>query len=184
MEKDRTIHLKICVLAIIIGLGVSGVYVCRGLYADGSFHLYKVLVFYNVWGDWPRLFADYLVQLPTFFFIKIRIRDLNILNLSYSFGLIAIPLGLWLLSLIISFKTPNFWLITLAFSASYLNSGFFSAGEYNLTYSATAFCFSIITSPRLDVMRLAAFLIVAGLLTRSYEAMAYLGPFLAFISLN
>ena len=181
-KKFERFNLKICVLAIIIGLGVSGVHVCRGLYADGSFHLYMVLVELKPSGDLSRLFADYLVQLPTFFTMRIGVRDLNILNLSYSFGLIVIPLGLWLLSLIISFKTPNFWLITLAFSASYLNSGFFSVGEYNLTYSATAFCFSIITSPRLDVMRLVAFLIVAGLLTRSYEAMAYLGPFLAFIS--
>lgn len=42
-----------------------------------------------------------------------------------SFGLIGIPLLLWISALLISFRSERFWYFCLAFAVSYLSAGFF-----------------------------------------------------------
>ena len=63
---------------------------------------------------------------------------------SDSLGLIAIPLGFWISALLIQTKTCFFWLFVAAFSVSYLSSGFFAIGEFNIAYAMVAFCASIL----------------------------------------
>jgi hypothetical protein len=126
-------------------LGVLGVYVARGLYADGAYFLFSILSSHGfVDDDKPRLFALLITQVPLVMAMKIGINDLNLLIRLHSFGLIIFPLVFWLAALKIQMKTELFWIFVAEFSVSYLCSGFFAIGEYNLCYSMAAFSAAII----------------------------------------
>ena len=175
---------KLFILFAMLGLGVTGIYAARGLYADGSFLLYAVLTIYGYFDfDKPRAYALIITQTPVVLAMTLGMKDLNFLIRLHSLGLIAIPLGLWISALLLHIRKNFFWLLALAFAVSYLSSGFFAAGEYNITYAMTAFCAAIILRKNIGLTGAATLVVTAIALTRSYEAMVFLGPLLFSIAI-
>jgi hypothetical protein len=170
-------------LLIIVGLLLSGIYSARGLYADGSYFLFQVLTLqgFEV-TDAPRSFALFLSQLPLVVAIKLGIKDLNVLIRLHSFGLIGIPLSLWIYALYLQLNKNIFWLFILAFSASYLSSGFFAIGEYNLCYALCALCVSIMCNQTRSHTNFIILIFASSFLIKSYEAMIFMGPLLCLIA--
>lgn len=166
------------------GLIITGIESARGLYADGPYFLLEILRTENYFTfDKARLYAQLLIQAPVIFAIRSGINDINILIRLHSFGFIAIPIAIWMATLLIHIKTNYFWLFLMSFSVTYLNSGFFPS-EYNLCYSVTAFCSALlIKEGRLGVTNSAALLLSSIALTRFYESMILLGPMLCAISM-
>ena len=175
---------KIFILLAVLALGVTGIYAAIGLYADGSSSLFSILTsngYYDF--DKPRRFAQIITQTPVVLAIKLGVKDLNFLIRMHTLGLIAIPLGFWISALLLQIKNNFFWLLALAFAVSYLSSGFFAGGEYNITYAMTAFCAAIIFRRDIGVTGAAILVVTAIALTRSYEAMVFLGPLLFSVSI-
>ena len=110
-------------------------------------------------------------------------KDLNFLIRLHSLGLIAIPLGFWISALLLHIRKNSFWLLALAFAVSYLSSGFFAAGEYNITYAMTTFCAALILRRNISLTSAVVLVVIAIALMRSYEAMVFLGPLLFSISI-
>jgi len=65
------------------------------------------------------------------------------------------------------------------FATVYLNAGFMAVGEYNVAYALAALSAALIVQRRLRWPHLVALLVVAIVLARSYEGVAYLAPLLA-----
>lgn len=97
---------KYMVLLIMVLIAATGTLSARGLYADGPFWLYHMLVrggFYIF--DAQRAYAQFLVELPVYLAIEGGIRDLNTLIRVHSFGLIGVPILFWCGALLIR-KAP------------------------------------------------------------------------------
>ena len=114
--------------------------------------------------------------------IKLGIRDLSTLIYLHSFGLVGIPTIIWCLALFKQIKYQLFYTLLIAFSATYLSAGFFTIGEYNLTYALAAYCFSVLVQDKLTHFDSVLIIFAATVLMRPYEAMIFLGPVLFVIS--
>jgi hypothetical protein len=129
-----------------------------------------------VLGVWVR-------TLPLLTAMKFGVVDINRLIFFFDLGVITIPIFCWILALANQFKTDWFWVLVLAFSFVFFNSGFFSLGEYNLCYSLVALCFSILLKrDHISLEWLVILLVSSIILIRSYETMAFWGLCL-FLSL-
>ncbi len=175
---------KIVMFSLLASIMIIGVFSARGLFADGSYFMFQMLqrkgffVF-----DEPRIFAQIITQAPVVMAMRAGIDNMSVLIRLQSFGLIGIPLLLWVSALLISFWSEWFWYFCLAFAVTYLTAGFFSVGEYNLAYAAVALAAAILLGERIGFWRLLTLLSMAFLLTRSYEAMVFLGPLLFAMSI-
>jgi hypothetical protein len=178
MIIDKT--LKLFALALMLLIGVGGVYVARGLYADGSFWLFEMLSrggFYIF--DPHRAYAQILMQMPVIVSLELGVQDLNFLIRAHSIGFVFVPLIFWIAALALQINNRLFWLFLMAFTVTYLRSNFFAVGEFNITYGMAAFCASILLRQNIP-LGLSALLMFASLvLIRSYEMILFLGPLLA-----
>jgi hypothetical protein len=178
--------LRSAVLLAIAALAVSGVWSARGLYADGAYFLLQILKTEGFWtADPPRLLANLILQAPVVAALGAGVEDLDGLIRLHSAALVVLPLAVWAVALAVLFRSQCFWLFVWALAATYLNSGFFAAGEYNLTYGMAALCAAILVAD--GPIRTGAAVVLVGLavaLTRSYEAMVFLGPLLCVASLG
>jgi len=164
------------VLFLFFILAVSGILSCRALYADGSFFLYQMLINGGLFVfDVHRSFAQYIVEWPVYLAVKLGVQDLNALMRIFSFGIIAIPIFFWFVALILQFKTAIFWLLVLAFSVTYLRSGFFAVGEFNTAYGLVALSISIILKKNISNFLNLILLLSSFILIYSYESMLFLG---------
>ncbi len=174
---------KAAVLLLVALLGILGIYAVRGLYADGSFFLFNILSQKSYWDfDKSRAFVQLITQTPVVLGIKFGAKDLTTLIYLHSLGLIGIPIIIWCLALFQHIKSEHFWTLLIAFSATYLSAGFFAIGEYNLTYALAAYCFSVLLKDKITHFDSALIILAALVLTRSYEAMVFLGPALFLFS--
>ena len=181
MNVDKS--LKFFVLIMMLLIGVMGVYAARGLYADGSFWLFEMLSrkgFYIF--DPHRAYAQTLMQLPVIASLELGITSLNFLIRAHSFGFVFLPLIFWITALAIQIHTRLFWFFLMAFCVTYLRSNFFAAGEFNITYSMTAFCASILLRTHLNRTLSILMLLTSVLLTHSYEITLFLGVLLVALS--
>lgn len=180
MRVNVTCHesiAKALVLFCVLLIAALGIYAARGLYADGSFFLYNILLQKNYWDfDKPRAFVQIITQTPVVIGIKFGIKNITELIYLHSLGLVGIPVIIWVFALIQHLQSRHFWTLLVAFSATYLSSGFFAIGEYNLTYALAAYCFSILLKDKLTYSDSVLVVAAAISLTRSYEAMIFLGP--------
>lgn len=171
-----TRYLVLCVLLIIAATGtLSG----RGLYADGPFWLYHMLLnggFYIF--DTHRAFAQFVVEWPVYLAINLGVHDLNTLIRVHSFGFVGIPIMFWCGALILQFRTPVFWLLALACSVTYLRSGFFAAGEFNAAYGLVALSVAIVLKKQVSIFQNLILLGTAVVLIYAYESMLFIGIFL------
>jgi len=175
--------LKFVALAVIILIGVTGVYAARGLHSDGSAWLIEMLPrggFYIF--DPHRAYAQVLVQAPVALAIWLGTVDLNALIRLHSFGFVSVPLIFWLGALLLQFKNKLFWFFLMAFTVSYLRSNFFAAGEFSLAYALTAFCTAVLLRPKIGQWLALAMALAAVVLTHAYEATLFLGTFLIMLS--
>ena len=175
-------RLRRIAMLLIVFIGISGVYSARGLYSDGSHWLIEMLPrggFFIF--DPHRAFVQILEELPVVTAIWLGVLDLNVLIRAHSFGFIAIPLAFWLGALWLHTRTNLFWFFILAFSVSYLRSGFFAAGEFSTAYAMTAFCAAILLSQRISYLNGSLLVGTAIILIYSYEATAFLGIFLTVL---
>lgn len=167
------------VFFLICNLVILEIYAGVSLFADGSFFLINILstkdffIFYKA-----RMFSQLIPQIPVVYALKFGVNDLNWLIRIYGFGLIAIPVGLWVSALIIQIKTKLFWIFVIAFSISYLSSGFFAVGEYNLSYGLTALITSLLLHNNIGKMKQIILLFSSFFIIVTYETMVFLGPLL------
>ena len=177
-------RLRVITLLLIVFIGISGVYSARGLYSDGSHWLIEMLPrggFFIF--DPHRAFVQILEELPVAIAIWAGVLDLNVLIRTHSFGFIAVPLAFWLGAMWLHIRTNLFWFFIIAFSVSYLRSGFFAAGEFSTAYAMTAFCVAILLSQRISFLMGLLLLGAATALIYSYEATAFLGGFLTILAI-
>jgi hypothetical protein len=180
MLRNIDQQLKALALAIIVLIGVTGVYAARGLYSDGSFWLVEMLSrggFYIF--DTHRAYVQALVQAPVVLAIWLGTTDLNLLIRLHSFGFVGVPIVFWLGALLLHFRTCFFWLFLSAYCVTYLRSNFFAAGEFSATYSLAAFCTAILLRDRLSYQLVLLLTLASAILIYSYEATLFLGLFLA-----
>lgn len=181
---DFFIRLSIITGMVIIGL--IGIYTHQSLYGDGSNWLFESLR-HDGFVCWEpqRVLGVWVRTLPLLTAMKFGVVDINRLVFFFDLGVIAIPIFCWILALANQFKTEWFWVLVLAFSFVFFNSGFFSLGEYNLCYSLVALCFSILLKrDHISFEWLVILLVSSIILIRSYETMAFLGPLLIFIAMR
>ncbi len=167
------------VLTVLALIAITGVLSARALYADGPFFLYQMLTqggFYTF--DMHRVFAQFIMQLPVYLAVEAGLQDLNVILRIHSFGFIALPVSVWFTALLIQFRTPVFWLLTLAFSVTYLRAGFFAAGEYNLAYALVALSVAILLKKDTTPLQSLGLILSAFILIYSYESMSFIGMFL------
>ena len=171
------------VLTVLALIAATGVLSARGLYADGPFFLYQMLThggFYTF--DAPRVFAQFVMQVPVYLAIEAGLRDLNAIIRIHSFGFVGLPVGIWFAALVVQFRTSMFWWLTLAFSVTYLRSGFFAAGEYNLTYALVALSVALLFKKVSTPLHSLWLMLSAFILIYSYESMSFLGLFLFVVA--
>lgn len=179
LSKRRVVLLNYAVLSFVLILGVSGVYAARGLHGDGAFYLLSILTQEKFISDEAaRQHVLALTQFPAVWAMHLGCQDLKLLIRVHSIGLILLPIAFWFFALALQNGSNRFWLMLIAFSATYLSSGFHANGEYNLTYAMVALCASIILKKSISNWLALVMLVAAFALIRSYEAMVYLGPLL------
>jgi len=185
LNKKINVLLTRVVLFFLVALAVTGVYAARGLHGDGSFYMLSILTREGFTPE--ELARDYvlaLTQFPAVWALKSGIIDLNALVRLHSFGLIVIPLIFWFGALAQQIKSNVFWLLLIAFSATYLSSGFFANGEYTTTYGMAAFYTSILLKEKISNLLALCICLTSFALIRSYEAMFYLAPLLLLITIT
>ena len=164
--------------------GIIGVLSSRGLYADGSYYLFNILQRGDFWVfDGPRSFIQFVTQIPVVFAIKLGVSDIDSLIIIHGVGLITPTLTTWILIFVNNYDSYDFWFYCIAFSISYLASGFMSIGEYNLTYALVVLCFSILIKKNNSWLAWGFSFVSSIILLRSYEAMLILAPLLFGVSL-
>lgn len=183
-DKNRAERLlEHLAIIVIIMIACTGVYSGRGLYADGPVWLYEMLLrkgFYIF--DPHREYAQYLVELPFAVSVGMGARELNFLIKLHSFGFIAMPIAAWLIALLLQRNNRLFWVLLLAFTVTYLRTGFFAAGEFNITNALVALSFSIVMLEKIGYKTLALLVFCALILTKSYESMSFFGLFLCVVT--
>ena len=175
-------YLKSFTYFILFVLSIILVYSNISLYWDGA-HFFVGMLASKTLQDWdkPREFAEILTQSPTIMAIDLGVRNIFLLSRLYTIGLAVIPLLMWSAAIFIQRK-KYFWFYVLLFCVTYVASGFFAIGEYNVCYAATALSSAILLNEKKS---LPGYLVVAFLsvvLWRSYPAMIFLGPLLFTIS--
>lgn len=163
---------------------VASVYFPRGLLYDGSFYFSNVLTtktFFLL--ERSRLFAQYLVQVPTVLAIWAGETSLNTLIRIHSLGLV-IALAMWAYALYLHMRSGLFWLFAWAFSVSYLFVCFSVIGEHNVGLAATALSMAILLKDeKIGLFDGLLLLATAVLLVRSYETAIFLNVLLLAVAL-
>ena len=113
--------------------------------------------------------------------IKLGVRDLNDLIRWQGMGFIGVPLGLWLIAMLLQLRTYFFWFFLLGFSVAYLRSGFFAAGEYNLANALLVVSFSLLMCKSLRLTHAIALILCAFVLLRTYESTILFSLFLLVV---
>ncbi len=170
---------RIFVILVVLFVGVQGVVSMKSLYADGSYFLLTIITSGKFMLMPARELAGIATQLPLLMGLRVGVVDIDVLARLFGFGLIGLPILLWIYALLRHRYSPLFWLFVLAFSWVYLMSGFFAIGEYNVAYALVAAAAAILMVPTITLGDGIVLCTVAFLGTRSYELMVLAGPMLA-----
>ncbi len=171
-----------CVIALVILTGVHGVLAERGLYADGAYDLYLVLQGQFLPNP-TRMFALLVTQAPVWLAVTLGVTDIHVLAAMHSLGVVGIPAAIWATALILVARGRLFWPFALAYAIVFLNSGYITIGQYNLLYAYAALTVALLVRRRLGVVGAFGLLLLAVLMTRTYESIFYLGPCLAALAI-
>lgn len=154
----------------------------RGLYWDGASFLVHMIEdgrFHD--GHTARAHILWATQWPAVIAIRLGITDTALLSMAYSVGLFALPTALYHLALYRVRNDPPLLAAVLAIIVTvYLATCFFIVGEFNAAYAAATATAAVALTSREMGWRDGGILCALGFLClRSYEAMLYIGPLLA-----
>ena len=161
-------------------------WVCRGLFWDGASFLAIVLDTHTINDFYPaRAHVAWVTQTPVLLLAKAGVTDTHLLSMVYSATLFALPTALYQLALWRARADLVLLAAVVAIVALvYLSTSFFIIGEYHTTYAAATAATMIMFTGKGFSRRDGALLCALGALClASYEAMVYLGPFLAAATL-
>src|SRR5258708_2261752 len=161
-------------------------WVCRGLFWDGASFLAIVLDTRTFHDFYPaRAHVAWVTQAPVLLLIKAGVSDTRVLSIVYSATLFALPTALYQFALRrVRSDAVLLGAILAILAVVYLPTWFFIIGEYHTTYAAaTAAMAILLTGPGFGRRDGALLCGLGALCLASYEAMIYLGPFLAAATL-
>lgn len=170
-------------LALVAVVAVIGTVTTIGLYADGAQYLLAILQHPGVFlGAQPRPFISAVTQLPVLAGLACGVHDLRTLAVLQSTGLVALPCAVWMWALLQHRTSRLFWHAATMWAVTFLVSGFFAVGEYNLTYALVGLAASLLLT-ECTAGRALVVAAVGLVLLRSYQSMVFLGPALAGLAL-
>ena len=161
-------------------------WVCRGLFWDGASFLAIVLDTRTFHDFYPaRAHVAWLTQAPVLLLAKAGVSDTRLLSMVYTATLFAVPTALYQFALRrVRGDAVLLGVVLAIIAVVYLPTWFFIVGEYNAAYAAATLAMATLLTGREFSRRDAAVLFALGMLClASYEAMIYLGPFLAIATL-
>ena len=176
----RTVMLLMWALVALNG------WVCRGLFWDGASFLAIVLDTHTINDFYPaRAHVAWVTQTPVLLLAKAGVTDTHLLSMVYSATLFALPTALYQLALWRArAELVLLGAVVAIVALVYLPTSFFIIGEYHTTYAAATAATMILLTGKGFSRRDGALLCALGALClSSYEAMVYLGPFLAAATL-
>lgn len=170
------------VAVILWVLALHNTLACRGLFWDGSSFLVNLLDqghFHDFYA--ARAHVDWLTQAPVLLLVGLGVRDTELLSMTYSAALFALPTAFYHLALVRVRHDPVLLAAVLAIIAMvFLPTSFFIIGEYNVAFACITATMAVALTIGGRGRRDAALLLAFGLLClRSYEALIYLGPLVA-----
>lgn len=168
----------------VISLGaVQAVYATRGLYADGAYYLWRIIEARSFYIFASRASTQFITQLPVVLAIRFGITNVSVLARLQSLGTAALPMAIWATTLLLLRRHRLFWPFVAIFAVTFLNSGFFSVGEYNFASALVSLSAAILLTGDLKPWACATLLLISAVLPLSYESLAWLGPLLAVLAM-
>ena len=176
------------ILCLIWALALWHSWICRGLFVDGSAFLVQI-----VRREWffefypPRIYAMIAAQLPVMTALLLGVTDLHLLARLLSFGLFCLPTIFYTLALERARHDAVLLACVIAvIGVVFLPTSFFIVGEYNTVYAVVTLIAVRLATAADQPLRLSESLVILALAAfsiRIYEAMLYLGPLLAAMTL-
>jgi hypothetical protein len=189
LPLSRTFAFR-ATLCLIWALALWHSWICRGLFVDGSAFLVQI-----VRREWffefypPRIYAMVAAQLPVMTAVILGVTDLHLLARLLSFGLFGLPTLFYTLALARArHDTVLLAAVIAVIGIVFMPTSFFIVGEYNTVYALVIFIAMRLATAVAGGQRLSAgegivHLALAAFSIRVYEAMLYLGPLLAAMTL-
>jgi hypothetical protein len=173
-------------ICLIWALALWHSWTCRGLFVDGSAFLVQIVRrewFFDFYS--PRLYAMVAAQIPIMTAVTLGATDLHFLARLLSFGLFGLPTFFYTLALVRAKNDPVLLAVVIsAIAAIFLTTSFFIVGEYNTAYAiAILVAVRLVTADRLRLVDGLVLAAVSAMAMRTYEALIYLGPLLAVMTL-
>jgi hypothetical protein len=167
-------------LGIVPALAIIHVVAQIGLYGDGSWFLVAILDRRDFFmPDTTRNYATFITQLPLLISFNAELWNIHALIFLHSFGLVFTPALLWSSALVILRSDLFFWPFVLLLAVVNLNTAFFAIGESNVAYSICVCSMAILLrDKKLGLWESVYLLGLAFFVTRTYEALVFLGPLL------
>ncbi len=174
---------RYCTVGLIALAAGQATYAARGLYADGAYHMWRILESQSFYPYPSRATTEIVTQLPVIAASHFGVKDVAVLVRLWSFGSAGVPMILWAIALLVLLRHRLFWPFVAIFAVTFLNSGFFSVGEYNFASAVVALSAAILLRGCLKPWTCLALVLCAMLLPLSYQTLAWLGPLLAALAL-
>jgi hypothetical protein len=173
-ETNCESALKSIIIFSICGLALIGIGSSVGLYADGVHYFIRVLARRDFVTYPARESVHVATQLPLLLSLHLGVIDKDDLARVYSFGLVAVPVSLWLFALLKTFRTQLFWICVYLFALVYLNSGIFAVSESVTAYATVVASMSILIWARITLADSLLLFLFSILSLRAYELTALL----------
>lgn len=172
------------VIAIVVLAAILGTYAARGLFADGSYYLWRNASTQSFFIYGPsRSVAQFVTQIPQVTAMRFGVNDMAVLARLQSLGTVALPILVWALSLLVLRRHRAFWPFVALFALVFLNTGFLSVGEYNFAYAFVALNAAILVRGNFSKWFAVLLVLSAAMLVLSYETVALLGPLLLTLAI-
>lgn len=180
--QSKFLNFSFLASTVLVVLG--SLYGAIGLYADGSWFLLQILNREGYWlFDPPRLFSQIINQTPLVISIGLGVNDLSALIRIHTFGLVVVPVILWVWAFF-NLRNSRFEaLVPLAFSVTFLTTGFFAISEYNVAFALHVWVISFLLRDKLSKWQkgLLAFALVMSV--AAYESAVFIAPLVATLTI-
>jgi hypothetical protein len=173
----------VAVLAMQVWAGIA----LRGLYADGAYYAEQLLLRQNFSIIEPsRWTSQVLIQTPVVLTMWLGVDSPHAVALSFSLASNLMPLALTLASLAVLPPADRAYSLfpVLIFLAASMSAAFASVADGPTATAYAWLLFVLVLFGRLTRLRLTGILLLALGALRLHEAMAFLGPMLAFACLR
>ena len=184
MILTRPTYRRYLALAVILGIGILGVWGKIALFADGSHFLVNLLTSGEIYlGNPERPYSTFVNEAPLLLAMKLGVTGMTSLTLAFSLGVVLVPAIVWAGAAALQIRNRLFWPFVLMWAAIYLNTGLFAVGEFNITYAVIGLSASILLLPyRIPLWLIIVLVAASVMLCRAYESVAIVGPLLALLA--